>query len=112
MFEIVCVHVTSIQWLARYLFVLIFSCSAEDYFDPQPSWFDTLSINTGCLEIAMYPVRAKDLDAMNTTDSSEKPANPKISNTAESRQGTPDMRSKMAGHCTCQKTKYFLTICA
>ncbi|XP_078380708.1 uncharacterized protein LOC144663575 isoform X3 [Oculina patagonica] len=60
--------------------------SAEDYFDyHQPSWFDTLS-NTGCLEIVMRPVRAKDLGAMKTNVSSEKPANPKMSNTAESRK--------------------------
>ncbi|KAL9977935.1 hypothetical protein ACROYT_G015400 [Oculina patagonica] len=30
--------------------------NAEDYFDVQPSWFDTLLNNTGCLDIEFSPV--------------------------------------------------------
>ena len=36
----------------------------KDYFDHQPSWFDTLSKNAGCLEVENVPVKAKDLEAM------------------------------------------------
>ena len=61
---------------------------AEKYFDPQPSCFDTLSNSTGCLEIVIHPVRAKDLDAKKTNGSSVKPGNPKISKATEHSQGT------------------------
>ena len=66
-----------------------FSCSAEDYFDPQPSWFDTLSNNNGCLQIDMYPVRAKDLDANKTSGSSAKHA--KISKSTEGKAEARDI---------------------
>ncbi|KAJ7373446.1 hypothetical protein OS493_013041 [Desmophyllum pertusum] len=59
------------------------SFNAEDFFDLQPSWFDILPNNIGCLEIDNYPVRAKDLVANKDDGSSHKTANPKFSKTAE-----------------------------
>ena len=44
-------------------FLIIFYLG-KDYFDHQPSWFDTLSKNARCLEVENVPVRAKDLEAM------------------------------------------------
>ncbi|KAL9979905.1 hypothetical protein ACROYT_G008423 [Oculina patagonica] len=64
--------------------------NAKDYFDPQPSWFDTLSNNTVCLQIDNYPVRAKDLDANRINGSSdEKHANAIISKSAEEKSCGP-----------------------
>ena len=80
-----------LQWtyyIFLFCFLLCFSFLAEKYFDPQPSWFDTLSNSTGCLEIVIHPVRAKDLDAKKTNGSSVKPGNPKISKANEHSQGT------------------------
>ena len=74
-------------YIFRFSFLLCFSFLAKKYFDPQPSWFDTLSNSTGCLEIAMHPVRAKDLDAKKINGSSVKPGNPKISKATENSQG-------------------------
>ena len=53
------------------LFYFIFSLLqlAEDYFDLQPSWFDTLSNKVGCLEVENYPVTARDLEAIKTDSS-------------------------------------------
>ena len=59
---------------------IFFCCSANDCFDLQPSWFDTLlPSDIGCLEINNYPVRANDLDAKNTDGSSDKPLKPEHS---------------------------------
>ena len=44
----------------------------KDYFDLQPSWFDTLSKNVGCLEVINVPVKAKDLEAMKNVRSNSK----------------------------------------
>ncbi|KAL9979904.1 hypothetical protein ACROYT_G008421 [Oculina patagonica] len=64
--------------------------NAKDYFDPQPSWFDTLSNNTVCLQIHNYPVRAKDLDANRIKGSSDKKhENARISKTAEEKSCGP-----------------------
>ena len=82
------------------LFLSFFTRSAEDYFDPQPSWFDTLSNCTGCSEIVIHPVRAKDLDAKKISDSSNKPANPKISKATED-----ETRSKTSKHRAKQNYK-------
>lgn len=38
--------------------------NGKAYFDHQPSWFDTLSNNSGCLEVENFPVSAKDLEAL------------------------------------------------
>ena len=55
------------------LFYFIFSSLqlAEEYFDLQPSWFDTLSKNVGCLEVENYPVTARDLEAIKTDSSTQ-----------------------------------------
>nr|XP_058940622.1 uncharacterized protein LOC131768938 [Pocillopora verrucosa] len=44
----------------------------KDYFDLQPSWFDTLLENAGCLEVENFPVKAKDLEAMKNVESNSK----------------------------------------
>ncbi|XP_066018714.1 uncharacterized protein [Pocillopora verrucosa] len=44
----------------------------KDYFDLQPSWFDTLSQNAGCLEVENVPVKGKDLEAMKNAKSNSK----------------------------------------
>ena len=44
----------------------------KDYFDLQPSWFDTLSKNTGCLQVENVPLKAKDLEAMKNVKSNSK----------------------------------------
>ena len=51
-----------------------FSLLGKAYFDPQPSWFDTLSNNGGCLEIENFPVTARDLEAMKNVKSNSKPS--------------------------------------
>ncbi|PFX25585.1 uncharacterized protein LOC111330191 [Stylophora pistillata] len=45
----------------------------KDYFDLQPSWFDTLSKNAGCLEVQNVPVKAKHLEAVKNVKSNSKP---------------------------------------
>nr|XP_058957443.1 uncharacterized protein LOC131784643 [Pocillopora verrucosa] len=47
-----------------------FNC--KDYFDLQPSWFDTLSQNAGCLQVENVPVKGKDLEAMKNAKSNSK----------------------------------------
>ena len=65
-------------------FLYPFCRLAKDYFDIQPSWFDTmLPSNIGCLEINNYPVRANDLDAKNTNGSSDKSLKSKHSEAAK-----------------------------
>nr|XP_058957990.1 uncharacterized protein LOC131785169 [Pocillopora verrucosa] len=44
----------------------------KDYFDLQPSWFDTLSQNAGCLQVENVPVKGKDLEAMKNAKSNSK----------------------------------------
>lgn len=40
--------------------------NGKGYFDVQPSWFDTLSNNGGCLNVENFPaVKAKDLEITN-----------------------------------------------
>ena len=51
-----CHHNWNKNWFIFYL--------GKDYFDLQPSWFDTLLGNAGCLEVTNVPVRANDLEAM------------------------------------------------
>ena len=51
-----------------------FSLLGKAYFDPQPSWFDTLSNTGGCLEIQNFPVTARDLEAMKNVKSNSKPS--------------------------------------
>ncbi|XP_058961563.2 structural maintenance of chromosomes protein 2 [Pocillopora verrucosa] len=46
----------------------------KGYFDLQPSWFDTISNNAGCLKIDNLPVLAKDLEAMRNVKSNSKPS--------------------------------------
>ena len=59
---------------------IFFRHSANDCFDLQPSWFDTLlPSDIGCLGINNYPVRANDLDVKNTDDSSDKLLKPEHS---------------------------------
>ena len=48
----------------------------KDYFDLQPSWFDTLLENAGCLEVENFPVKAKDLEAMNVESNSKASTKP------------------------------------
>lgn len=43
-----------------------------DYFDLQPSWFDTLSNKFGCLKVDNSPVTARDLEAMKNVKSNLK----------------------------------------
>ena len=45
-------------------FFFFFSKLGKAYFDLQPSWFDTLSKNVGCLQVENVPLKAKDLEAM------------------------------------------------
>lgn len=49
------------------------SAKGKDYFDHQPSWFDTPSKNGGCLKLENFPVTAKDLEAMKNCKSNLKP---------------------------------------
>ena len=44
----------------------------KDYFDLQPSWFDTLSNKFGCLKVDNSPVTARDLEAMKNVKSNLK----------------------------------------
>ena len=53
-------------------FLFFFSSLAADYFDLQPSWFDTLLNNVGCLEIKNNPVTARDLEANKADGSNSK----------------------------------------
>ncbi|CAH3162009.1 unnamed protein product, partial [Pocillopora meandrina] len=46
--------------------------TCKDYFDLQPSWFDSLSQNAGCLEVENVPVKGKDLEAMKNAKSNSK----------------------------------------
>ena len=46
-------------------FLIIFSLG-KDYFDFQPSWFDTLSKHAGCLQVENVPANAKDLTYIHT----------------------------------------------
>ncbi|CAH3161998.1 unnamed protein product, partial [Pocillopora meandrina] len=46
--------------------------NGKDYFDLQPSWFDTLSQNAGCLQVENVPVKGKDLEAMKNAKSNSK----------------------------------------
>ncbi|XP_022785681.1 uncharacterized protein LOC111326018 [Stylophora pistillata] len=51
------------------------AAKGKDYFDRQPSWFDTLSTkNGGCLKVKNFPVRAKDLEAMKSFKSNSNPS--------------------------------------
>ena len=49
--------------ISALIFLIIFHLG-KDYFDLQPSWFDTLSKNVGCLQVENVPLKAKDLEAM------------------------------------------------
>ena len=44
----------------------------KDYFDHQPSWFDTLSNNGGYLEVENFPVTAKEIEAMKNVRSNSR----------------------------------------
>ncbi|XP_022780215.1 uncharacterized protein LOC111321564 [Stylophora pistillata] len=49
--------------------------NGKAYFELQPSWFDTLSNNAGCLNVKNFPVTAKDLEVLkNAKSSSSEPA--------------------------------------
>lgn len=54
-----------------HLFCFIFQ-PGKDYFDHQPSWFDTLSNNGGYLEVENFPVTAKELEAMKNVRSNSR----------------------------------------
>ncbi|CAH3032998.1 unnamed protein product, partial [Pocillopora meandrina] len=59
--------------------------NGKAYFDPQPSWFDTLSNNGGCLEIQNFPVTARELEAMKNVKSNSKPS-------TEAAQACPELK--------------------
>ena len=62
--------------------------SANDCFDLQPSWFDTLlPSDIGCVDINNYPIRTNDLDAKDTEDSFYKPLKPEHSKAAKGMEG-------------------------
>ena len=54
----------------------------EDYFYLQPSWFDTLRNNVGCLEIH-YPITARDRKAHKSESSSLKRSNLEVPEAAK-----------------------------
>ena len=57
------------------IFIYLFFLHLDKgYFDLQPSWFDTISNNAGCLKIDNLPVLAKDLEAMRNVKSNSKPS--------------------------------------
>ena len=54
-----------------HLFCFIFQLG-KDYFDHQPSWFDTLSNNGGYLEVENFPVTAKEIEDMKNVRSNSR----------------------------------------
>lgn len=54
-----------------HLFCFIFQ-PGKNYFDHQPSCFDTLSNNGGYLEVENFPVTAKEIEAMKNVRSNSR----------------------------------------
>ena len=73
-----------------HLFCFIFQLG-KDYFDHQPSWFDTLSNNGGYLEVENFPVTAKEIQAKKNVRSNSRP-------TTESAKGVQTETYKIIFH--------------
>ena len=56
------IHIIGIDNMFFHASAKLFFYLGKDCFDLQPSWFDTLSKNAGCLQVGNVPVKAKDLE--------------------------------------------------